>query len=107
MIAVIGLLLMLHSAVSIAQFRDLMRNRGEPDFSLPFDILAECILGLILASYGWTSELAAFQDISKDISSFSSDVTMQKKSIEALLYRPGFYSRVVRRWGFYEEKEDE
>merc|ERR1712110_691439 len=95
-IAIIGFILMLHSAVSIGQYRGIMRERGDDDFTIPFDIILECLIGLFLAAYGWTQELATYQDI-------SSDVTMQKKSIEALLYRPGFYTRVTRRWDFYDE----
>merc|ERR1712130_752623 len=84
--------------ISIGQFRGIIRERGDADFEIPLDILAECLIGLVITAYGWTSELAAYQDI-------SSDVTMQKKSIEALLYRPGFYTRVTRRWGYYDENE--
>jgi len=97
-LTVIGLLLMLHSAISIGQFRGIIRERGGTEFNIPSDILIECLVGLVLASMGWTSAIASYQDI-------SSDVTMQKKSIEALLYRPGFYTRVTRRWGFYDEIE--
>ena len=40
-IGIVGFLLMLHSAISIGQFRGIIRERGDADFEIPLDILAE------------------------------------------------------------------
>ena len=40
-LTVIGLLLMLHSAISIGQFRGIIRERGGTEFNIPSDILIE------------------------------------------------------------------
>ena len=41
LLAAVGLIFMLHAAVSIGQYRGIMRERGDDNFSIPFDILAE------------------------------------------------------------------
>jgi len=90
-VCIFGVLLLVHAAISVAQYRGILRTRGETEFHLPSDILLECIFGLIIASFGATRTFGDYQDI-------SSDSSQNEKPIEALLYRPGFHTPVVRRY---------
>ncbi|CAG5105184.1 Oidioi.mRNA.OKI2018_I69.chr1.g1907.t1.cds [Oikopleura dioica] len=97
LLAFLGLVLMGHAAISVGQFRGIMKERGEADFNIPFDIILECLVGMVIASFGYIIGLNPYEDI-------SSDSSLSAKPIEALLYRPGFYSRVSRRFGYFEDE---
>ncbi|CBY21646.1 unnamed protein product [Oikopleura dioica] len=97
LLAFLGAILMAHAAISVGQFRGIMKERGDADASIPLDIIIECLVGMVLASFGYIIGLNPYEDI-------SSDSSLSSKPIEALLYRPGFYARVSRRWGYFDEE---
>ena len=40
-VCIFGVLLLVHAAISVAQYRGILRTRGETEFHLPSDILLE------------------------------------------------------------------
>ena len=41
LLAFLGAILMAHAAISVGQFRGIMKERGDADASIPFDIIIE------------------------------------------------------------------
>merc|ERR1711953_32940 len=97
LLSFLGAILIAHAAISVGQFRSIIKERGEADTPIPMDIIIECLIGMVVASFGFIIGLNPYEDI-------SSDSSLSAKPIEALLYRPGFYSRVARRWGYFDDE---
>eukprot|EP01012_Entosiphon_sulcatum_P038601 TRINITY_DN5021_c0_g1_i1.p1 TRINITY_DN5021_c0_g1~~TRINITY_DN5021_c0_g1_i1.p1 ORF type:complete len:100 (-),score=20.21 TRINITY_DN5021_c0_g1_i1:228-527(-) len=63
LLCVVGVVLMLHAIVSLAQHRT--SGDVEVTDTIPLEISVECVLAFLLACYGYVSDAARFESIRK------------------------------------------
>lgn len=81
---VLGLFTLLHSAYSAAQHRAFLRLIEHTFETLPIDIIAQALFGLLLALWGVTA-IAGFKEI-------RATTELENKSFEVFGNRPSFYT---------------
>lgn len=80
----LGLVLILHSGISSARHRSLIRLSEVPYEGLPIDIFVQCIIGFLIASFGITKVAGEFRDI-------SATTDMNSKTMDSITNIPSFY----------------
>jgi len=73
LITLFGVLMMAHVAYSMIQFQAYVKAAQDPSLSVPADIVGECIVALLIISWGGTQIAGNFKSIlaSSDLSSKS------------------------------------
>jgi hypothetical protein len=73
----LALLLILHASYSMIQFRDFVKATNSLHVSIPLDIVLECIIGLLLCTYG-------SMYIMKPLKPIKASVSYQERSWDSL-----------------------
>ncbi|XP_041378843.1 ER membrane protein complex subunit 5-like [Gigantopelta aegis] len=94
----LGLIALAHAAYSAAQHRTYIRLTEQEFTRLPLDILLQCILGLLLTSYGVVHITGYFKEI-------KASAELENKSWEMLGNRQAFYTFNHRGKALYAHNE--
>ncbi|XP_013411864.1 membrane magnesium transporter 1 [Lingula anatina] len=96
---IIGLVSLGHAAYSATQHRTYLRLTEQEFTWLPADILAQCVLSLLLTCYGIVQVSGEFKDI-------RAAGELENKTWETLSNRPSFYTFNHRGKALYADMED-
>jgi len=80
-----GLGLLVHAAYSAAEWRQLTRHADVAEMGLPFDIVLQTVLSLLLTMFGVLHIAGDFKEI-------RATVELENQSWETLRNRPSFYT---------------
>ncbi|XP_045160398.1 ER membrane protein complex subunit 5-like [Mercenaria mercenaria] len=96
----VGLLALLHAAYSAAQHRSYLRLTEQEFTSLPWDILIQCLLSLLLVIHGVVHIAGSFREI-------RASADLDHKTWDMLGNRQGFLSFNHRGKALYRESSGE
>ncbi|XP_070539420.1 ER membrane protein complex subunit 5-like [Ptychodera flava] len=83
-LVVIGLLLLAHAAYSATQHRTYLRLTEQEFTSLPADIFLQCLVSLLLTTYGVVNVAGNFREI-------KASADLDNRSFETVSNRPSYH----------------
>ena len=79
----LGLIALAHAAYSAAQHRTYLRLTEQEFTTLPFDIVLQCLAGLVITCYGIVRVVGQFKSI-------KASADMERKTWDSISNRPSF-----------------